>query len=167
MDFQAIITDVKGRVETVSTRAQGAAEVSVDTFKQAGDIVVSSAQDLFKVHSEVATDLFGKGKASVEKAMNDGLKAVASNPVGYLPEGREQIVATFNTTVDKVSKSGEKLISTFKGGFEGVTAKINGENVTVAKAKKTVRKTASAAKTTAKKTVRKTTTAAKKATAAA
>ena len=95
--------------------------------------------------------------------MTDGLKAVASNPVGYLPEGREQIVATFNTTVEKVSKSGEELFSTFKGGFEGVTAKINGENVTVAKAKKTVRKTASAAKTTAKKTVRKTTATAKKA----
>jgi hypothetical protein len=93
--------------------------------------------------------VFDATKTSFEKALADGLKAVAADPVSYIPAGREPIVAAFNDTVETFTKTGEKLVKVIKAGYEGVAAKINGEPVVKqvkAGAKKVVRKTAATAK---------------------
>jgi hypothetical protein len=150
MNIENIVSEVKGRLETVGAQAQDVAEISFDALKQANKIVVTSAQDLFKTHTDTIKVVFDATKTSFEKALTDGLKAVAADPVSYLPASREPIVAAFNETVTTFSKTGEKLAKVIKSGYADVSAKFGAEPV------KTVR-------TTARKTTRKTNGAAKKA----
>ena len=150
MNFETVVSDVKGRLETVGAQAQDVAEISLETLKKANQIVVTNAQNLFKVHADTVKVVFDATKTSFEKALADGLKAVAADPVSYIPAGREPIVAAFNDTVETFTKTGEKLVKVIKAGYEGVAAKITGEPVVVkqakAGAKKAVRKTAATAK---------------------
>lgn len=150
MDFETVVSEVKGRLETVGGHAQDVAEISLQTLKQANKIVVSSAQDLFKTHADTIKVVFESTKTSFEKAIADGLKAVAANPVSYIPDSREPIVAAFNDTVGTVTKTGEKLAKVIKSGYEDVAAKFNG---TTAKATRSVRKTTRKATSAAKKAV--------------
>ncbi len=152
MNIETVMSEVKDRLETAGTHAQDVAQISLETLKQANKIVVSSAQDLFKTHSDTIKVVFDATKTSFEKALADGLKAVAANPVSYIPDGREPIVAAFNETVGTFTKTGEKLAKVIKSGYEDVAAKFGDEPV------KTVRRTA-------KKGARKATAAAKRATA--
>jgi hypothetical protein len=147
MSFESVVSEVKGRLETVGTHAQDVAQISLDTFKQANKIVVNSAQGLFKTHSDTIKVVFDATKTSFEKALNDGLKAVAQNPVSYIPDSREPIVAAFNETVGTFTKTGEKLAKVIKSGYENVAATLNGETIKPARAaKKTVRKATSTAR---------------------
>lgn len=152
MNIETIVTEVKGRLETVGAQAQDVAEISLDTLKKANQIVVNSAQGLFKSHSDTIKVVFDATKTSFEKALTDGLKAVAADPVSYLPANRDPIVAAFNDTVTTVTKTGEKLAKVIKSGYSEVSSKFGATPV------KTVR-------TAARKTVRKTTAAARKAAA--
>jgi predicted SnoaL-like aldol condensation-catalyzing enzyme len=154
MSLETVVNDVKGRLETVGAQAQDVAEISLDTLKQANQIVVKGAQGLFKTHADTVKVVFDATKTSFEKALADGLKAVAADPVSYVPAGREPIVAAFNETVDTFTKTGEKLVKVIKKGYETVAATIAGEPVVVKQVK-----------STARKAVRKTTAAAKKAAA--
>lgn len=148
MDIQAVVNEAKGRLETVGTTAQGVAEISLKTLKQANEIVIGNVQDLFKAHSETAKSLFDSAKAGFDKAVADGLKAVAADPVAYLPAGRDQLVAAFSETKTVVVKTGEELAKVIKSGYQKAAAKINGQPV---KAKRTVKKTAKRAGTAAKR----------------
>ena len=150
MSFETVVSEVKGRLETVGAQAQDVAQISLDTLKQANQIVVTSVQDLFKTHSDTVKVVFDATKTSFEKALADGLKAVAADPVSYIPAGREPIVAAFNDTVTTFTKTGEKLVKVIKSGYETVSAKF-GDASPVKQVKRTARKATRKVTATAKK----------------
>ncbi|MCK5769370.1 hypothetical protein [Algiphilus sp.] len=157
MNFETVVNDVKTRVEDVSNRAQGVAELSLDTVRKANDIVVPTFQNIFDKQSGAARELFESGKTSVTRVRNDGLKAVAANPIEYLPAGRTVVVDAFSASVDLTAKAGTELAEVLRKAYEDALARINGKPAKKAAAKKAARKA------TAKKTATKT--AAKKAAA--
>lgn len=157
MNFEQTVSEVKDRLETVSEQvkdrlesageqAQDVAKTSIETLKAANDVVIAAVQDLVKTQTEAAKDLYAVGKQSLDKAFAAGLLAVASNPIEYLPDGRDTIVGAFNETVETVTKTGEKLVKVVKSGYEDVAASFNG---------KPARKAATAARKTVRKTARK------------
>lgn len=148
MSFETVVSEVKDRLETVGTHAQDVAQISLQTLKQANKIVVTSAQDLFKTNIDTIKIVFDATKTSFEKALTDGLKALAADPISYIPDSRDTIVTAFNETVGTVTKTGEKLAKVIKSGYENVTATINGESVKPVRA---VKRTARKATATAKK----------------
>jgi hypothetical protein len=152
MNIETVVSDVKDRLQVAGTRAQGVADVSVNTLKQAGDIVVNGVQGLVKTHSEAAVDLIDLSKASFQKVRTDGLKAVVANPIEYLPDGRDAVITAFNETLTTVTKTGEELGKVFKTGYEGVAATLTGEKPARArKARTAAARKAPARKSTARK----------------
>ena len=141
MNFETVVSDVKGRLEVAGTRAQGAAEASLKTLKQANEIVLSGVQDVVEVQTEAGKALIEAGKTSFEKAKVAGLVAVAQNPIEYLPDGKDTIVDAFDETVKIATKTSSQLAKTFKTGYTTVSNKIAGKPVRRA-AKKAVRKVA-------------------------
>lgn len=171
MNLDSVMSDVKAKMGVVQLRAQDVAEVSYETLKQASDIVLNGVQVLVKTHSETATELFGYGKASFEKAKADGFAAVVANPVVYMPEGRERLVAAFNDTLTTFTRTGEDLAKVLMSGYENVSSRLTGNGAPVqAKAKKAASKAASSAHKSgakAKKTAARKATSARKSAAAA
>lgn len=163
MNFETVVQDVKGRLDIVGTQAQDAAKHGVETFKAGSDVVVTSVQGLFKTHSGVAKELAENGKASFDKAVKDGLVAVAKQPADYLPEGKDKLVGAFNDTVTTVSATGEKLAKVIKTGVNDITVVFKGEQGTVKPAAKRATRTT---KTAAKRTSAKASAARKSATGA-
>jgi|SRR6267142_4967926 len=127
MNIEKAVNEVKGRLETVGEQAQDVAKVSFKAIKAANEVVLGGVQDLVKTHTEAAKDLFSLSKTSFDKAISDGLLAVAKSPIEYLPDGRDTIVGAFNETVDLVTKTGEELVKVVKHGYENVAAKITGK----------------------------------------
>jgi nitrogen-specific signal transduction histidine kinase len=147
MNIEKAVTEVKDRFEVVGQRAEKVAKTSLQTLKKANGIVVDGIQDLVQTQTEAAQALFEAGKESFEKARTDGLVAVASSPIEYLPEGRDTIVEAFNDSVVVVTKTGEKLVKVVKAGYETAALQIQGKPARKPKAKKarrTVRKAAAA-----------------------
>jgi hypothetical protein len=157
MNIESVVNDVKTRFEDVSNRAQGVAELSVDTVKKANKIVAPTIQSIFEKQTDAARELFEGGKASVSRVRNDGLKAVASNPVEYLPQGRSIFVDAFSSSLELTNKAGNELAEVLRKAYEDALARINGKEAKAA-AKKTARKASGAAR----KTARKSSTAARK-----
>lgn len=155
MNFETLVKDVQDRVEPIVEQgqellAQGQEVVlaGFETLKTANGIVVDSVQTLVKTHVEAGKDLFSAAQTSFEKAKTDGIKAVAADPIAYLPESKERVISAYNDTVTVFTKTGDKLVKTFKNGYETITAKINGEPVPVKKARTTARKAAGSARKT-------------------
>lgn len=142
MNFETVVEDVKDGFELVSSRAQGAAEASFETLKKANVVVVGGVQGLVKTHTEAGKALLDAGLSSFEKAKTDGLMAVVTNPIVYLPAGKDTIVDAFTDTVDTFAKTGEKLVKVIVNGYEVIVAEITGEKLVkkaVKKAKKSVK----------------------------
>lgn len=154
MSFETIVNDVKTRADVVVTRGQEVVEVSVETLKAANTIVVEGMHALVETNVAAGKELASLVQASLEKAKTDGIKAVAANPVAYLPEGLSTVTGAYTESVKLVSKTGEELAKTLKSGVEGIAAKIQGEPVVVAQAKKTASKVAKKASSKAKKAVK-------------
>lgn len=154
MNVETLVNDVKTRADVVVTRGQDVLEVGVDTIKAANAIVVDGVQELVQTNVAAGKELVSLAQASFDKARTDGVKAVAANPIAYIPEGKTTVVAAFNDSVATVTKTGDQLAKTFTTSFETITAKINGETLKPAKAakaaKKAVRKVATKAKKAAK-----------------
>lgn len=157
MNFETIVKDVQDRVEPILEQgqeilanSQAAALAGFETLKTANGIVVDGVQTLVKTHVEAGKDLFGLAQTSFEKAKTDGIKAVAADPIAYLPEGKDRVISAYNDTVTVVTKTSDKLAKTFTKGYETVSAKLAGEAVAVKKARSTAKK----AGATVKKTVR-------------
>ncbi len=152
MNVETIVSDVKTRADVVVTRGQDAVEAGYETLKAANAIIVDGVQTLVQTNVAAGKELVELTQASLEKAKTDGLKAVASNPVAYLPEGKTTVVNAYTDSLSTVSKTSDQLAKTFKSGFNTITATINGDKpaAKIAKAakaaKKTVRKTAARAK---------------------
>ncbi|HEY0916293.1 MAG TPA: phasin family protein [Solimonas sp.] len=150
MNVETIITDVKTRGEVVVARGQDVVESSFETLKAANAIVVEGVKSLLDTNVAAGKDLLAVAQTSFSKAKTDGVKAVAANPVAYLPEGKDRVVAAYTDSVAVVTKTSDELVKTIKAGYETISAKIAGEEVSVAEvtaeAKKTVKKTVSKAK---------------------
>lgn len=150
MNVEAIVSDVKGRVEPIVTKGQEVVLAGFETLKSANGIVVESVQTLVKTNVEAGKDLLAAAQTSLEKAKADGLKTVAANPIAYLPEGKERVISAYNDSVTVVTQTGDELVKTFKHGYKTINAKIAGKPAAVAKAKATVKKAATKAKKVAK-----------------
>lgn len=149
MDVETIVNDVKGRVEPIMAKGQEVVETGFETLKSANAIIVEGVQTLVQTNVAAGKDLFAAAQTSFEKAKTDGLKTVAANPVAYLPEGKDVVVAAYNDTVSLVSKTSDELVQTLKEGFDSINATLTGKPA-VAKVKATVKKAASKAKKAAK-----------------
>ncbi len=151
MNVETIVSDVKGRAEIVVTRGQEAFEVGFETFKTANAIVVDSMQTLLQTQVAAGKELIDLAQASFEKIKTDGIKAVASNPIAYLPQGKDTVLGVYSSSMSTVNKAGDDLAKTFKGGYANISASIKGEKKKVAKAAKKATKKTTAARKSAPK----------------
>lgn len=149
MNLQSVVEDVKGRVETISGQGQKVAEISIDSLKQAGDVVVGGYKSLVSDNTAAAKEIYSAAVSSFEKAKTDGLKAIAADPISYLP-ATETLKAPFSQTVTVVSRTGEELYKVVKTGVETIQAQLSGKSP-VAKVAKAAKSTAKKAASTAKK----------------
>ncbi len=149
MNLQTVVDDVKGRVEGLTNQSQKVVKVSLNTLKQANEVVTDNVRSLFKGNTDVAKDLFSSAKAGFDKARADGVKAVVAAPISYLPP-RDKVLDAFKDSRSIVVKTSDDLVKLVK---EGISA-INGDIEEVATE---VKKTASKARATASKTVKKAT----------
>ena len=145
MDVETIVNDVKGRVEPIVAKGQEVVEAGFETLKSANAIIVEGVQTLVKTNVEAGKDLFAAAQTSFEKAKTDGLKTVAANPVAYLPEGKDVVVAAYNDTISLVSKTSDELVAALKEGFDSINATISGKPA-VAKVKTAAKRVAGKAK---------------------
>jgi hypothetical protein len=148
MDIETVVEEVKGKIESLTAQGQKLAQISLDTLKQANGIVVEKFQTLVKTETEAAKDLYAAAKLGLDKALSDGIKAVASAPISYLPPA-DKFVAAFNGTVTVLSDAGEELYQTFKSGFDSIQGELRGKPVAKKKAP-AKRRTRSAARKSAK-----------------
>jgi hypothetical protein len=149
MSLQTVVDDVKVRVESLSAQGQKLAQISLDTLKQANGIVVDKFQALVNAQSDAAKDLYASAKTGLEKARADGLKAVASAPISYLPP-KDKLVTVFNDTVSLLTGTGEELYNTFKTGFGSAKTELTAKPV-IKKVKAAAKKTAKSVRKTAAK----------------
>lgn len=126
MDIETVVEEVKGKVETLTAQGQKLAQISFDTLKQANGIVVEKFQTLVKTETEAAKDLYAAAKLGLDKALSDGIKAVATAPISYLPPS-DKFVAAFNDTVAVLSEAGEELYQAFKSGFDSIQGEFTGK----------------------------------------
>jgi len=154
MSLQSVVEDVKGRVETLSGHGQKVAEISIDSLKQAGDVVVGGYKSLVSDNTAAAKEIYSAAVSSFEKAKTDGLKAVAADPISYLPT-TDMLTAPFSQTVTVVSRTGEELYKVVKTGVETIQAQLTGKPAVVAKAEKAVKATTKKAAASVKKATAK------------
>lgn len=148
MSVETIISDVKTKADLVVTRGQEVLEVSVETLKAANTIVIDGVQELVDTNVAAGKELASIVQTSYSKAVADGIKAVAANPVAYVPEAKTTVVSAYNDSLKVVTKTSDELAKTLKGGVDSISAKIQGQKPKVAKAAKKAKKVAK--KTTAK-----------------
>jgi hypothetical protein len=153
MSLQNIVEDVKVRVGTFTTQGQKVAKISLHTLKHANGIVADTLQTLVKTETTAAKDLISSARSGIDKAKADGLKAVATAPIGYLPP-REKFVTALNRTASLLGESGGELYATFKIGFASIQGELNGKPVSARKLAVAARKAKPAAKRAAKKVVK-------------
>lgn len=150
MDVESIVSDVKARTDLVVTRGQEVLDLGLETFKTANTIVVEGVQSLLETNVSAGKQLVDLTQASFVKAKADGFKAVAANPVAYLPEGKTTVVGAYSDSMATVTKTSDELAKTFMSGYSSISAKIAGKSTPVKAAatkatkaaKKAVRKTA-------------------------
>lgn len=122
MNFDAIVSDLKGRVEPVLAKGQDAFLASLGALKEANGIVVESAQELAKTNAAVGKELFGHMQVSVSKVKEDGFKAVLASPLDYLPEGKALVVSAYQDSVKLVSSASDSLGKVATKGYKTVAA---------------------------------------------
>lgn len=157
MNVQSAVEDAKSRAQQIRERGQKVASVSLDSFKQANQIIVDRSQSLFSEHKATSKDLFESAKFGFSKARADGFKAVLSAPVGYLPP-RDKWYSLLNDTRSAFSDASGELVKIAKSGYDAAT-----RESAPAKAKKVARKATTKAKKTARKATTRTTKATKSA----
>jgi hypothetical protein len=150
MNVQTTLNEVKSQLEVITTRGQELAQISFETVKTANGILVEGVQTLIKTETAAAEGLFEAVKGNFEKASQDGLKAVAANPIAYLPT--EEALVVVNEGLAVVTKTSETLGKTLQDGYVKLNAAIKGEVLpppvvvkAAKKASKTVKKAAKAA----------------------
>jgi hypothetical protein len=132
MSLQNIVEDVKIRVGSFTTHGQKVAQISLDTLKHANGIVAHKIHTLVKTETTAAKALLSSARSGLDKAKADGLRAVATAPVGYLPP-REKFLTPFNQTVTLLGDTGDELYQTFKVGLATIQGELNGKPVSAKK----------------------------------
>lgn len=127
MAIQNIVNDVKTRVDSASKPYSEAFKAYVDVQKKAFGVVTDSAQTLAKTEADAAKDVFQAARASFDKAREDGVKQIASQPQAYVPDSRERIVSAYNDTVDQLRKTGNELNDVVSKGYQTVVNKLIGK----------------------------------------
>lgn len=123
---EPIVADVKGRVEPIVAKGQNVVTASVDTFKKATPVVVEGVQSLVKTQIGAGKDLLDVFQGSFDKAIAAGIKAVATSPIEYIPDGRQCLISAYNDTVSLMTKTGDELVKIVKEGFDTVSATLKG-----------------------------------------
>lgn len=154
MNLQTVVEDVKGRVEVLSDRGYKAVAVSKDSLKQAGDLVAESFQTLVSANTTAAKDFCFAARDGFLKAKSDGLRAVAADPVSYLPEATK-LVKPFNKSVTVVSKTGDSLYKLAKTSISHIQAELSGKPATAEKVVRKARTATRKARTAVKKAAAK------------
>src|SRR3546814_8719752 len=113
------------RADVVVTRGQEAFEAGVETLVAANTIVIDGVQELVQTNVGAGKELATLVQASVNKAKVDGLKAVAANPIAYLPEGKNTVVTAYSDSIKVVSKTGGELAKTLKSGVDRKSTRLN------------------------------------------
>lgn len=161
MSIQTMVNGVKGRVDGLACQGQNALSHSIRSFREGGEIVRDGLQNLIEGHTQALRDIVDSTKSGFDRARSDGLRAVVSSPVRYLPP-KDGFIDLFAGTADVFSRTGDRLIKTVTGGLAGVKAGRRGETPAVRKVVKSKARTGAGKKKTAvarkapRKTVRKT-----------
>lgn len=127
MNVENIVSDVKARAEVVAAKGQEIVETGVEALKAANAVVVEGVQSLLQTNVAAGKDLLAAVQESLNKAKTDGIKAVATNPIAYVPEGKDRILAAYNDNVAVVSKTSDELVKALKQGYESLSAKLAAE----------------------------------------
>lgn len=153
MEFDQVVNDVKARFEDVSKKAQATADVAADVAKKANGVIADGAKAIADDTSSAAKSVYGNAVESFNKAREAGVKEVANNPVSFLPEGKDQIVATYNGSVEKLNKTVEGLNKVLTEGYSSARVSLGID--APAPKKKAPAKKAAAKKPAAKATAAK------------
>lgn len=153
MNLQNVVEEVKGRVEDLSSQGQKAAKLSINTLKQANEIVVDSVQSLLKGHTDAARDLLASAKSGFDKARADGVKAVVSAPTSYLPP-RAKLIDILNDSRSIFVKTSDDLLKLVKDGYASFNSDVDTAAATVKKSASKARASASKAAGKAVKSVK-------------
>lgn len=121
MKVDALVADVCEYVQPWVSKSQVAALKSLEVAKQANGIFVDGVQTLFKSNLAVGKDLASKAQESFERARLDGLKAVISSPLSYVPEGREEVLSAYSESLSLLTSTGDKIAKVALKGYEGVS----------------------------------------------
>lgn len=154
MKIQAIVSDVRTRVETAGKQYQDAFKAYFNAHRQAVSVVTKNGQTLANTEIGAAKNLFAAAKTSFDKARQDGMRKVANNPQAYVPSGRDQIVSAYKDTINLLVQTGNELSKVVTSGYKSVIGKLAGGNKT-SPARKSAKQTASSTagrKSTATKT---------------
>ncbi|HEU0197689.1 MAG TPA: hypothetical protein VFQ88_10805 [Nevskiaceae bacterium] len=151
MSLQNLVQDVKTRVSDINTRRHKAAKVSLDSLRQANQIVVDQAQALLASQKATSKDLLASAKSGLSKARADGLKAVLAAPASYLP-ARDKLNAAVADARVAFTKTYDGLTKVAKDGYAAVRKENTSE--TVKKAARKVGTTTKKAATKASKAVK-------------
>lgn len=156
-------------VEDLTSQGQKAARVSYNTIKQANEVVFDGVQSLYQENTSFAKNLYSSAKAGFEKARADGVKAVVSSPISYLPPS-DKFFDAFKDSRSIVINTGDDLLKLVKAGYASLVDELedlaadaksharSGKTDTRARAKKAsaeVEKVARKARSTGKRTVSK------------
>ncbi|TAM12298.1 MAG: hypothetical protein EPN72_05575 [Nevskiaceae bacterium] len=155
MNLQTLVADVKSRAQQLNARGQKVAKVSLDSLKQANQIVVDRSHTLLDTQAATSRSLLESARAGFTKARNDGVKAVLAAPTSYLP-ARDKFTTLLTDTRSALTQTRDELVKVAKNGYSAATH----EDVATK-----VKKAASKVTRTAKKSAGKATKAAKAAVA--
>lgn len=126
VSVETLIQDVKSRTDVAMTRGQQVLETGVETLMTVKTLLVEGVQELVQAQVSAGKELVERVQSSVEKARADGLKAVASNPTDYLPEGKTTMLGVYHDSVALLGKTGDELVKTLKSGVDTISAELSG-----------------------------------------
>ena len=126
MNVEAIVNDMKTRVEPLIARGQEAATVSAGTLSEAGDILVKRLQTLIDTEMAAGKDVLTAAQTSLEKVRTHGLASVMAAPVEYVPDVRGTVTSAYTEAWSLLTKTGGELGEVLKRGFDEAYGKFRG-----------------------------------------
>lgn len=127
MKIENLISDVRSRVQPYLQRGQLAASVSLDLARNANGVVSDGVLTLCKTQRAAGRALVDEAQQRLERARVDGLKAVISAPLSYLPEGRETLGQALEQSRTVIDQTGDKLATIARRGYLRVSETLQGE----------------------------------------
>lgn len=120
MNLQTLVADVKSRAQQLNARGQKVAKISLDSLKQANQIVVDRSHTLLELQLATSKSLLESAKAGLTKARHDGVKAVLAAPTSYLP-ARDKLASLLADTRTALTETHAELVKVAKDGYSTAT----------------------------------------------